>query len=41
MGKYKVEICGVNTATLPVLKSQQMTELFVQLKTAICQPRRS
>ena len=32
MGKYKVEICGVNTATLPVLKSQQMTELFVQLQ---------
>lgn len=32
MGKYKVEICGVNTATLPVLKSQQMTELFIQLQ---------
>ena len=33
MGKYKVEICGVNTATLPVLKSQQMTELFIQLQS--------
>ena len=32
MGKYKVEICGVNTATLPVVKSQQMTELFIQLQ---------
>ncbi|MDN5376111.1 MAG: polymerase sporulation-specific sigma factor [Thermacetogenium sp.] len=28
----KVEICGVNTAKLPVLTSQQMEELFRQVK---------
>ena len=33
MGKYKVDICGVNTSALPVLKSQQMTELFIQLQS--------
>ncbi|WP_350344854.1 RNA polymerase sporulation sigma factor SigG [Proteinivorax tanatarense] len=28
----KVEICGVNTAKLPVLKSAEMKELFIRLK---------
>ncbi|WP_085524063.1 RNA polymerase sporulation sigma factor SigG [Tuberibacillus sp. Marseille-P3662] len=32
MARNKVEICGVDTATLPVLKNQQMRELFVQMQ---------
>ncbi len=32
MGRYKVELCGVNTAQLPVLKNQEMTELFVRMR---------
>jgi RNA polymerase sporulation-specific sigma factor len=28
----KVEICGVNTSELPVLKNKQMMELFVKIK---------
>lgn len=29
---YKVEICGVNTATLPKLKNKEMVELMTRLK---------
>ncbi len=32
MAKYKVEICGVNTSTLPVLKNSEMMILFKQLQ---------
>ena len=28
----KVEICGVNTAKLPVLTSEEKTELFLEIK---------
>ena len=28
----KVEICGVNTSELPVLKNNQMTELLIKIK---------
>lgn len=31
MGKYKVDICGVNTSELPVLSNQRMVELFTKL----------
>ena len=27
----KVEICGVNTAKLPVLKNSEMRKLFIQM----------
>ena len=30
MSGYKVEICGVNTAKLPLLSSQEKEELFVE-----------
>ncbi|NBI29430.1 RNA polymerase sporulation sigma factor SigG [Chengkuizengella marina] len=33
MTRNKVEICGVDTAKLPVLKNAEMRELFVQLQT--------
>ncbi|WEG11654.1 RNA polymerase sporulation sigma factor SigG [Pullulanibacillus sp. KACC 23026] len=32
MARNKVEICGVDTATLPVLKNEEMRELFVQMQ---------
>lgn len=32
MGPYKVEICGVNTAKLPVLNEEEKTELFKRIK---------
>lgn len=32
MSKSKVEICGVDTSKLPVLKSDKMRELFVELQ---------
>ena len=28
MSVYKVEICGVDTSSLPVLKNERMRELF-------------
>lgn len=31
MARYKVEICGINTAELKVLKNDEMIELFKQL----------
>ena len=32
MAGYKVEICGVNTAKLPVLKEQEKEELFKRIR---------
>ncbi len=32
MSSYKVEICGVNTAKLPVLKEEEMDALFARIK---------
>lgn len=32
MSIYKVEICGVNTTTLPVLKEEEKAELFTRIK---------
>ncbi|MCI5855893.1 MAG: RNA polymerase sporulation sigma factor SigG [Agathobacter sp.] len=32
MSTYKVEICGVNTAKLPILKESEKEELFKQIK---------
>ena len=32
MGRYKVDICGVNTASLPVLKNSEMIQLFQRLQ---------
>lgn len=32
MAGYKVEICGVNTSTLPLLKSKEKEELLKQIK---------
>ncbi|MFD2616961.1 MULTISPECIES: RNA polymerase sporulation sigma factor SigG [Terrilactibacillus] len=32
MARNKVEICGVDTATLPVLKNEEMRKLFVQMQ---------
>ena len=32
MAGYKVEICGVNTSKLPMLKDEEKDELFVLIK---------
>lgn len=32
MSTYKVEICGVNTAKLPILKEAEKEELFKKIK---------
>lgn len=32
MGRYKVDLCGVNTSELPVLKNEEMVELFKRLQ---------
>ena len=32
MAAYKVEICGVNTSTLPVLKEEEKADLFQRIK---------
>ena len=32
MGAYKVDICGVNTAKLPILKEEEKEELFRRIK---------
>ena len=32
MSTYKVDICGVNTAKLPVLKEEEKEELFKRIK---------
>ncbi|WP_093191867.1 RNA polymerase sporulation sigma factor SigG [Salimicrobium halophilum] len=33
MPKHKVNICGVDTSTLPVLKNKEMKELFIRLQS--------
>ena len=33
MGKYKVDLCGVNTSELPVLTNEQMTVLFHKMQS--------
>ena len=32
MSSYKVEICGVNTAKLPILKEEEKQELFERIE---------
>ena len=32
MAAYKVEICGVNTSTLPILKEEEKASLFKRIK---------
>ena len=32
MASYKVEICGVNTAKLPILKDEEKDVLFARIK---------
>lgn len=32
MSSYKVEICGVNTAKLPILKDEEKEELFERIR---------
>lgn len=32
MAAYKVEICGVNTAKLPILKEEEKNDLFIRIK---------
>lgn len=32
MSNYKVEICGVNTTKLPILKEEEKKELFIKIK---------
>jgi len=39
MSRTKVEICGVDTSKLPVLKNEEMRELFVQLNNGERQAR--
>ena len=39
MSTYKVDICGVNTAKLPVLKEEEKEELFRQIKAGNLEAR--
>ncbi len=39
MAIYKVEICGVNTAKLPILKEDEKAELFRRIKEGDLQAR--
>ena len=32
MGRYKVDLCGINTAQIPVLDNREMRELFTRLE---------
>ncbi len=32
MGKYKVDLCGINTSELPVLSNKEMTDLFLRFQ---------
>ncbi len=32
MASYKVEICGVNTARLPILKDEEKEALFTRIR---------
>ena len=36
MALQKVEICGVNTAKLPLLKTKEKEELFNKIKKCAC-----
>lgn len=38
MSSYKVEICGVNTAKLPVLKREEKDALFARIKQGVALP---
>ncbi|MBR4026661.1 MAG: sigma-70 family RNA polymerase sigma factor, partial [Lachnospiraceae bacterium] len=39
MGTYKVDICGVNTAKLPILSEKEKEELFIKIKQGDKQAR--
>jgi len=39
MAGYKVEICGVNTATLPILSEEEKRELFRRVQQGDAQAR--
>ena len=39
MSSYKVEICGVNTSKLPVLKEEEKEELFKRIKAGDTEAR--
>ena len=39
MGTYKVDICGVNTAKLPILKEEEKEELFKRIKAGDTEAR--
>ena len=39
MAAYKVEICGVNTAKLPVLKEEEKSDLFSRIKAGDLEAR--
>ena len=39
MGTYKVDICGVNTSKLPVLKDEEKEELFKRIKAGDMEAR--
>ena len=40
MSTYKVEICGVNTAQLPILKEEEKDELFKKIKAGERHPEK-
>ena len=39
MGTYKVDICGVNTSKLPILKESEKEELFKRIKAGDMEAR--
>lgn len=39
MAVYKVEICGVNTSRLPILKEEEKNALFTRIKAGDMQAR--
>ena len=39
MGTYKVDICGVNTSKLPILKEAEKEELFKKIKAGDMETR--
>ena len=41
MALNKVEICGVNTSKLPLLKEEEKEELFARIKRAMRKQKRS
>ena len=40
MPAYKVEICGVNTAKLPILKETEKEALFARIRQGDQEPKR-